>query len=136
MVTIHADRKVLNWFRRQALSAHPNEYIASLWCVSNTDSISVVDIRPIDHEADNDSVYFDTEDGSFGAADGKLVRVGTIHSHPDCTDCSPSEFDWDSTAARKELITGICQIWKTPSGRRRTKIRFYNARAACPLTIK
>ena len=128
---IYVDPKSLRQFRRRALRRYPKEYIEALWGTKNADNTwSIVAFQPIDHEAKRDTVDHDYDDARYGKREGGLIRLGTIHSHPDRTDVSPSEGDWEYFKECGELLSGICAI-KKHRHRRRTFIRFYRSRALC-----
>ncbi len=118
---------------RKALMMYPKEYVESLWGTVNKDgSISVKEFHPVQHTATKASVDFDGKEMTFGEKYGGLVRLGTIHSHPDQGDeCSPSELDWKSSNDHKELVTGIIAVPSRAERKKgsRSRAQFYMARA-------
>jgi len=48
--------------------------------------------------------------------------LADIHSHPDCSQCHPSEEDWDGM--RSDWIQGICGVYRAKK-RIRTRVRFW-----------
>lgn len=130
-----ANRELRN-FRRRAARRYPKEYIETLWGFRNG-GWHILEFRQIEHEASRLTLECNTEDVKYGAKDGKLTRIGTIHTHTILTsDCSPSEHDWDDAAINNELISGICTVEKSPKGRLRTRVRFFKARATCEVKLK
>ena len=128
-------QRELRNFRRRAMRRYPNEYLEALWGIKNGTEWAGVEFRPVDHDADPDGVAYDAAEGKFGERDGSLVRLGLIHTHPDDSECAPSEYDWTDSAAVKELITGIFTIEKI-GPRLRSRIRFFQARALCDMVVK
>lgn len=127
-------RKALANFRRRARRRLPNEYIEAIWGRENTDgSVSIREFRPIAHEASPEDVVYDEADVRFGERDGDLMRLGGIHTHPGDCYCAPSEQDWHSSHSSDEYITGILHI---PSGRKRSRVQFYYAKALCHPKIR
>ena len=132
---ITVNQKALNAFRRRALRRFPKEYIESLWGYKNG-HWRICEFRPMEHESHRITVEYNPEDARTGARDGKLMCIGTIHTHTiQAADCSPSEHDWDDCSINRELITGICSI-EAGKSRRRTRIRFFKAQAVCEVDLK
>ena len=116
---------------RKALLMYPKEHVESMWGTVNKDgSISIKEFRPINHVATKTSTLFDNKEMTYGEKSGNLVRLGTIHSHPD-DDCSPSVHDWKSSNTHKELVTGIVRIPSRPERKSgsRSNTQFFMARA-------
>jgi proteasome lid subunit RPN8/RPN11 len=135
-VQITVAKDALRNFRRRATRRYPKECIETLWGLKNG-HWRITEFRPIPHDGSRRAVYFNDDDAKFGARDGKLTRVGTIHTHTILgSDCSPSEHDWDDCANLNELITGICTVEKSKTGRLHTRVRFFLARATCEVTLK
>ena len=128
-------QRELRNFRRRAMRRYPNEYLEALWGIKNGSGWSVVEFRPIEHDAGTETIDYDGAEGAFGERDGSLVRLGLIHTHPDTPECAPSEHDWKDSSEVKELITGIFTIEKI-GPRLRSRIRFFQARALCDMVIR
>lgn len=127
------NRKALAKFRRMALRQHPLEYVSTIWGYAKGEGFVLDEFREIDHDATCDSVRFRAEDSAFGTRDGKLILLGTIHSHPDWALCEPSEGDWADAARRNELIMGIMAIPQVAKNgiRKRSRVKFFFAQAMC-----
>jgi len=54
-----------------------------------------------------------------------LELLGTIHSHPNTFDGSLSEIDLHYAHVTKEIVSGICSIYKTSGGQKRCRILFW-----------
>lgn len=90
----------------------------------DTANVYITDIMfpdPSDVEAHEDCIYYD----------GSLLKefpdaIGTIHSHPDCADPSPSPTDIRNQAEQGEIVYAIYSFYR-PAGktRARSSIRFF-----------
>jgi proteasome lid subunit RPN8/RPN11 len=124
---------VLRGFRRRALRSYPLEHLETVWGRITADGIHIFAFHPIDHKPTrNTCEYTENTEADFegqrdeDAPKWKLEVLGTIHSHPDCSDASPSEADWELSVESKETISGIYLINKAKNGRRQTAVRFYS----------
>ena len=124
---------VLRGFRRRALKVYPRELMETVWGRITPQGIDVFTFHPIDHKGTRAKCEFtaNTDADLEGQRDEeapeyKQELLGTIHSHPDCSDASPSEADWEIAVSSKEIISGIYLIKGTKPGRRRTRVRFYS----------
>jgi proteasome lid subunit RPN8/RPN11 len=125
---IMIDKRVLKGFIRRALKAYPKEYAEAVWGNIEDSTINIKVLQDLEHEATRDSITYDAavmNRSKQEASDFGMAFLGDIHTHPDTYDASPSEDDWDDSASNKQIILGICSIWKLKSGRRRTRTRFW-----------
>lgn len=126
---VRIDAKLLRSFVGRAKRRFPLEYIESLFGTSNHDGFCVQALEEIEHDAEKDAVFFEGEDVPPLEKRGRLFRLGTIHSHPNDIDSSPSEYDWAAQRDRAEAVSGICCVYKDKKGCLRSRTRFYLANA-------
>lgn len=118
-------------FRRRILKAYPKERIEILWGRQiSPDEFHIFIFEQVPHTATKTSVTYDRggeiELSQIDAEDAELEQLGSIHSHPDCYDAAPSEFDYDGGVIDGEIISGIALVTKDKeTGRRRVRIRFW-----------
>lgn len=127
-------RRLMNQFRRAAISAYPCEAYAALLARvrDNACRIEVLYIPDNQREWTTDEGFsvpqrvWDTAHRMARAAG--LSFVGDIHSHPYPAevphDCSPSEKDW-IRAREADIIHGVCSVRKTAEGRFSTRVKFW-----------
>src|SRR5271154_903650 len=131
---IRVAKTVLRGFRRRALKRYPKELMEMIWGKVTSQGVDIFAFHPVEHKPSKLSCEYtshtesdieaqrDEEAPSFN-----LEVLGTIHSHPDCSDASPSEADWELTVIDKEIISGICLIRTPRNGKKRlTRIRLYS----------
>ena len=137
-VKVIIDKRVLRGYIRRALRKYPKEYIETLWGRIKGNVITIISIQEISHEATKDDITYE-DDHLFiqaeDAEDEKLTLLGTIHTHPDMHDASPSDYDWEIVTARNDIVSGICAIWKVNT-RRHTKTKFWPHLPACKVVEK
>jgi proteasome lid subunit RPN8/RPN11 len=121
-------KPILSGFRRRALKRYPIEYIEAIWGKVKGNNIYIHVLLPVEHEATRNDLEVDATEIEYGERDSGLIRLGSIHSHPDSRECSPSETDWIGLRDTPELVMGICQIVRREY-RRRTSIQFYGGNA-------
>ena len=128
--TVHVSPPSLAALFRRAREAAPKEFIETIWgTVDQQGAVSIREFRTVEHTADRSSVTPKNPLlGRFGKKDGKLLQLGTVHSHPNEKDTSPSLNDWRDSKKRRELLTGILTI---PSNRKgaKSQIEFFAGNA-------
>lgn len=130
MPKVYVHPRAARAFKRAAWAAAPKEYIAAAFgTASRNGDAEIVAFGSLPHgatvaECEVDAV--DLTECRRKVVGSGLYFLGTVHSHPDCIDASPSEVDWLSTEAMDDLLTGICALRK--KGKRRySRFRFYRA---------
>jgi proteasome lid subunit RPN8/RPN11 len=126
---IFIDKDEVKKLKQRMLKAYPNERIELMWGkFKKPDEFHIFIFDSIPHKGKRRSVDHAPEElniSSDHASTMGLTLLGSIHSHPDCEDCSPSEFDYDSGIEEGEVISGIATINKGKNGRKSIKIRFW-----------
>lgn len=92
---------------------------------------------PIEQEATKDSVEVNGDfHHTLKFVEGLGMKfIGTIHSHTEIADTSPSKADRVSAIEDKEMVSGIVAI-HVIKGRRRTHTDFYAPAAIVELEVK
>lgn len=118
-------------FRRRVLRSYPRERIEMLWGKQiSADEFHIHIFEQIPHKGTHNSVQYDNqgevEISEQDAEEAGLQQLGTIHSHPDCHDAAPSEYDHDGAVAVGDLISGIALVaTDRQTGQRRVRIRIW-----------
>lgn len=129
---ISVDHRVLAGFRRRAWRVFPKEHIEVV--IGRGTEIHA--IHPLEYRSTSEMCAFDEEQLAIVAQQVHPLQVlGTIHTHPGCDTCEPSEGDWLALRQTPERITGICSLWEK-NGRRRSRIRFFRATAPFHLDVR
>ncbi len=128
LTQVVVDRRVLNQFKRRSLRAYPNEHAEQLWGTIEGSAVHVCHIEPFDKvpsrertvvgEGDIQEERKDEVDFSFeqqcGTCNGRLTRLGSIHTHPgEEIGTEPSGEDIREAVRAGEIIWGIYAIRKT-----------------------
>lgn len=103
-------KQLLSNFRKKALSIYPNEYMMTVWGRIEGDTVQVESLREVAQKATEGSVTASFLD--CVTSSNTSTFLGTIHTHPDSTDATPSQADWDGSFACGEYIFGIMKISK------------------------
>lgn len=119
-------RSLLASFRRAALSAYPNEFMQTLWGTVRGDTVTVEALRDVAHTATPETVGAEIHD-QFAAKE-KLQYLGTLHDHPEPTDATPSQADWDDAFNTGEIVFGVMAVWKGENEKFRTAVEFWETR--------
>jgi proteasome lid subunit RPN8/RPN11 len=136
-VKLLIDRRILNGFRRRCLAKYPKEHVESVYGRIANDTVEIHGFGKIEHEATKTYVTYDDEeleDGQDEAEELKLEALGTAHSHPNCSSAEPSEHDWIAGTHDGELVMGIVAIYKSSSGRLRSRVKWWQP--LLPLTTE
>ena len=131
------DRRILASFRRRALAKYPVEYMEMVWGLSLPNRIEINAFAELEHSATPLQIDYDMAELHNGAKEAEEVHLeclGSIHSHPQCESAEPSEADWIDGCKGKESIMGILAIWKSKSGRFRSRLKWW--RPEMPLKIE
>jgi len=122
-------KKLIADFRKRVIAAYPNETMQTLWGRVEGDTVVVSSLRTPKQEGTKDELLY-----HFGDAVGaqSVVRgehyLGTIHSHPECLDATPSQHDWDTSYTSGERIFGIMRCERGDGGRYKTETKFWEPR--------
>lgn len=127
---VFIDKREIQKLKRRMLKAYPKERIELLWGkFKKPDEFHVYVFDQIPFKSTSKSLEHDESEyqiSSDHAQSGGLTLLGSIHSHPDCDDAAPSEFDYDESIKTGELISGIVCINVNKSGKKRTiRLRFW-----------
>lgn len=116
-------------FKRRVLKAYPNEHMELLWGKKQGDEYQIFIFDKFKHLGTPRCVYYDTEEFEASrqfAQENGYVFLGSIHSHPKCSDTAPSEHDYDAALEQGEMISGIALVEESIlTGRRKVTIRFW-----------
>jgi len=122
------DKKLLGEFRKKALAAYPDELMHTLWGRVEGDSIIIHHLRGVEQEATGDKVEAYVSDMVSPVASTPERYLGSIHSHPDCFEASPSLQDWHNAYVCGEHVFGIMAIHENSSGRFSTSVAWWEPR--------
>src|SRR5262245_30180414 len=93
-------KKLLSEFRRRAIEAYPNEVMSTLWGRIEGDSAVISSLKTPPQEGNTEELtYYIADAVAPQAATTGEHYLGTIHSHPECLDSTPSQNDWDTSYA-------------------------------------
>lgn len=122
-------KKLLSEFRKQVTKAYPAETMSTLWGRIEGDTVVVSSLRVPKQEGTSEELTY-----HFADAVGDQARVrgehylGTIHSHPECLDSTPSQHDWDTSYGSGERVFGIMRVEKSSAGRFTTEVAWWEPR--------
>lgn len=122
-------KQLLANFRKQVITAYPNETMSTLWGRAEGDTIIISALRTPDQKASVDELSY-----HIGDAVGVQANIrgesylGTIHSHPECSDATPSQHDWDTSFNSGERVFAVMRCTKSTAGRFKTEVRFWEPR--------
>lgn len=120
------DQALVTAFRKMAQAAYPDEAMVTMWGRIESDSVVISRLRGVEQDSTDTSVQARVEDMVAPAADHLHERyLGTMHSHPDLFDASPSEQDWQDSWNGGEFVFGVLGIVPTSKGRFRTNLQFW-----------
>jgi len=128
IVRVMLDKKLLADFRKQAIKAYPNEVMNTLWGRAEGDSIIIHRMRSVEQDADENKVEAYVSDMVSPVATTADRYLGSIHSHPDCHDASPSVQDWHNAYVCGEHVFGVMSVMKSDSGRFSTAVSWWEPR--------
>lgn len=119
-------KKLLASFRKKAQSSYPNEVMNTLWGKLEGSTAIVEELHDFDQHATGQLVNY--TDADTMAPAGRGIRfLGTIHTHPDCTDASPSAADWTDAFGAGEHIFAVMKIVKH-NNKFKTEVAFWEPR--------
>lgn len=130
MKSFHVSRLQLRNFIRRARRRYPDEYIETIWGRKGSSGThQICSFQNVDHDATPFNITdWDEADMPNGQQHGNLVCLGTIHSHPNISDASPSEDDWDFFRQEREIVSAICLL--TPvNGKLKSRVRWFISQA-------
>lgn len=121
------DKKLLASFRKRTLEAYPREAMCTMWGRVEGDTVLITVIKDILQKATENEVNYYEADALAHAGHGDHY-LGSIHSHPDCLDATPSQADWDTSFSSGERVFAVMQIRKLATGRFKTEVKFWEPR--------
>lgn len=121
--------KLIKDFRRAAISAMPNECLWSVWGRIQGDTVIVERLNQPHQKVSETDVSVD-RDIMLSPAVGQFQYIGTIHSHPESSDASPSTTDWTDAYETGEHVFGIMRVWKSDKGKWKTELDWWEPRAS------
>jgi proteasome lid subunit RPN8/RPN11 len=126
---IIVSKQAITAFRREAIKAHPNEFLQTLWGRIQGDTVLVHAIRPVEHRATAGSIDLTLQD-TMAPAQGTDQFIGTIHSHPDTKDATPSQTEWEDAFSTGEHVFGVMRVMQKPNGKFETELEWWEPRAS------
>lgn len=115
-------------FRKAAVRAYPNEFFQTMWGWVRGDTVTVEALRDAAHTPTDSEISTTVADQFAPHSTTPLHYLGTIHSHPDCGDTSPSVTDWDDGFTTGETVFFVMSVRKGENGRFRTDLRPWEPR--------
>lgn len=117
-------------FKRRVLKSYPNEHMELLWGkeVSKNEFHVFFFDNQFPYIGTPRTCCYDNNEIDLSAQwaeEAGYMLLGSIHSHPNCNDTAPSEWDYDEALKQGEKLFGIAQVIKSPKGRRKVVIRFW-----------
>lgn len=100
-------------FRRRSLDRYPFEHIEALWGYVRGDVLYVCAFMAMEHKATVKHIHYEDQELDEHEEDAReagLEFLGTIHTHPDCTDNRFGDTDLEMSQESNECIMGICAI--------------------------
>lgn len=130
MIKIKCAKDELLKLKRRMLKAYPKERLEVVWGKKiNQYEYHIYVFDTIEQRATTKSVAYEPSDYLLSkecAEQAGLIVLGTIHSHPDCLDATPSECDYDNSLRMGEYISGIALININPiTLRRNIRVKFW-----------
>src|SRR5437867_1508514 len=122
--------------RERMKKAYPRERVEYLWGELVGNSVHIYIFDQVPHKAALTWCEVSAHDHAESTKDCReagFVFLGTVHSHPGWRDASPSETDHDN--AEGEILNGIVSVWKTKSGARRSRIRWWGPQVPVKTTL-
>lgn len=131
---ILVSKKLLDGYKKRAIASYPSELLETLWGRIEGDTAIIERVLPVVQVASHDAVSADDEDILAPAKKARgVMLLGTIHSHPDSQDASPSEADWEDSYQNGEHVFAVCRITKK-ADKFITKISLWEARPIIKVT--
>jgi len=123
-------KQLLASFRKRTLEAYPLETMQTLWGRVEGDTVVISSLRTPEQKGSPDRLDYNFDDAASPQAHVRGEHyLGTIHSHPEGSDATPSQSDWDSSYSSGERVFGILWCSKQASGRFKTEVKFWEPRA-------
>lgn len=110
---ILVSKKLLDGYKKRAIAAYPSELLETLWGRIEGDTAIIERVLPVNQKATEmvtEATYADIMQPAKEARG--IMLLGTIHSHPETVDASPSEHDWRDSYQNGEHIFAVCQLRK------------------------
>jgi hypothetical protein len=125
---VYVPKALLQAYKRRALHRYPLELLEILAGRVTDRGVEVTTLVPVTQLANHDTVIPD--DAEFEATIQDIRRagltyLGTIHSHTNVADTTPSNQDHCSAKSEGERIFAVLAIERLKSGRRRCHLNFF-----------
>jgi len=128
MITrILISKKLIAEFRKRAIAAYPQEHMETCWGRIEGSSVIIEALHTPHQHATTDTVRYQESDALAKAGSG-LAYIGSCHSHPDSTDATPSQVDWDTSFSSGEHVFGVMRVAKKENGKFTTEIGWWESR--------
>lgn len=121
--------KLVRDFRKAAIAAMPNECLWSVWGRIQGDTV-IVERLAQPHQKVSETDVSINRDVMLAPAVGQHQYIGTIHSHPESSDASPSTTDWTDAYATGEHVFGVMRVYKSNKGTWKTELDWWEPRAS------
>lgn len=125
--------------RRRMSRAYPRERIEYVYGKFVGDVVQIHVFDAVKHQATRHWCEVDEEEHAVSVEHMEncgLKLIGSVHSHPDFAEASPSEGDYDDCIQTGELVMGIVGIWHDPKREKmRTVVRFYGPLVSVDLVL-
>jgi proteasome lid subunit RPN8/RPN11 len=121
---IVVDRVEEQKFRRRALRRFPLEYIEALWGYIRGNTLYICAFVSMNHRASKRAIWYEDQEldeHEEDAAEAGYGLLGTIHTHPNCSDARFGDTDLEQSQDTQELVLGICAIQIITVGRKERK---------------
>lgn len=121
-------KSLLSSFRKLVLEHYPNEVMNTLWGRVEGDTVLISALKtPEQNATDRELTYYDADAISPQTQLRGEHYLGTIHSHPDCVDATPSQHDWDTAYSSGERVFGVMRVSKQ-GNKFKMEVKFWEPR--------
>jgi len=118
-------KQALADFKKQAIKDFPLEAFVTLWGKVDGSTVVITSVKDVTHRAKEDTIDYHEADALSPAAHTREHFIGSLHSHPNCSDSSPSETDWQDAFSHGEFIFGVMSINRKENGKFVTATSFW-----------
>lgn len=124
IVRIIVTKQAISSFRKAAIAAYPNEFLRTLWGRIQGETVQVSSLRDVSQIQTEQDVSCTIQD-LMAPATGPEQYLGSLHSHPDTSDATPSQTDWDDAFDTGEHIFGVMRVSKKADGGFTTELKWW-----------